>query len=80
MKSLILTIEAIVLVLLLVLATVSTTIFESTGNDIWNTITYVIFGLMALTLFASGMATAYADKLLKHASQESGCDSVSNKA
>ncbi|MCI4895463.1 hypothetical protein JL827_22965 [Vibrio parahaemolyticus] len=66
MKALILTIEAIVLVLLLVLATVSVTLDESTGNEIWNTITYVIIGLMVLTLFLSSVASAYTNKLLKH--------------
>ncbi|EGR5855455.1 hypothetical protein J8A87_22530 [Vibrio parahaemolyticus] len=66
MEALILTIEAIVLVLLLALATVSEILAESTGNEIWNTITYVIIGLMVLTLFLSSVAIAYANKLLKH--------------
>lgn len=66
MKALILTIEAIVLVLLLVLATVSVTLDESTGNEIWNTITYVIIGLMVLTVFLSSVVNAYTNKLLKH--------------
>lgn len=66
MKALILTIEAIVLVLLLALATISEILAESTGNEIWNTITYVIIGLMVLTLFLSSVANSYTNKLLKH--------------